>query len=154
MKKELNNIKNWIIGEIVVNDNFTVIRDVIKEIINNDNDYPGIDINLFIEDKDETDNYNLWKVANIAFVCNIDKILTWLLTIKNKFLKYTKTYYSDLGFIDLLITLKDNRLCLNIELQKYYCFANGDDSKFDYFNNDFDCGINNFTKDEILKLKW
>lgn len=154
MKNELNNIKNWIISEIVVNDNFTLIRDVIKEIIINDNDYPGTDINLFIEDKDETNNYYLWKVANIAFVCNIDKILTWLLSIKNKFLKYTKKYYSDLGFIDILVKLNGNRLCLNIDLERRYVFANGNDAENDYFSCDFDCDINNFTKEEILKLKW
>lgn len=154
MKKELNNIKNWIISEIVVNDCFTLFEDVIKEILIIDNDFPGTDINFFIDDKDETFNFNLWKVANICFICNIDKILDWLFSIKNKFLKYTKKYYSDLGFIDLLITLKDNRLCLNIELEKRYIFEDGRDSEGDYFSCDFDCDINNFTKEKIMKLKW
>lgn len=154
MKKEINDIKTWIISKLILNPTNFTVEDIIKEIIISDNDCPGIDINLFIEDNDETFNYDLWKIANIAFICNIDNMLEWLLSIKNKFLKYTKTYYSDFSFIDLLISLKDNHLTLDIELQKQFIFANNDDLESDYYTNIFECEINNFTKDQILKLKW
>lgn len=153
-KKYINEIKDIVMTNLYV-DSYNM-EDVFKEVIINDDSRAAIDIEFYVNDKDESFNYDLDKVSKLAFVVLKDEILNWLIPLRYKFLKYYKTYYSDLGFISITISLDTNKneLTYFIDLLKCYSFSDETkDNENENFTEEFTTHVNNYFIDILLKQK-
>lgn len=152
--KQIAEVKDYIIKQVMLNNEFNIF-DFLNDIITTDNNYFANDINLFIDSNDVSEDYQLIKIYNILFSFHMNKLIKWLLEIKDKFLKYTKTYYSDISFAEINIRINNNQVNIEYDFKKLYFFA--DDNKdicSDYIANEFEFEIPNFVLELIKKSKW
>lgn len=152
--KQFNEINDFIIKMILENEKFKIM-DLIRAIVVTDNYYFIEDINLLINGNDVSFDYDLEKVYDYLFSYHKNELIKWLWLIKDKFLKYTKSYYSDLKCVEINIAINSNQVNVEFVLRKLYWFENDDkDIESKEIDNDFTFEIPNYVLEMIEKAKW